>query len=207
LEVRQSSIPLACRTTRAIESHSIFFCVVCFTSGYLAFIGYFCVQAGVALCISRPLISIRDWAYLGDPDNILLAFPGLLAGLVLTVVSRIATNDVILPGLMVLIPVLFYVGIYAAGTGLDGAREGHWVGEVAPPVPVRDLFTLVDFSLVQWDLVGEILWTWVGMVFVVSFASCLDVAAISMDKGEALDTNRELATVGIGNLMSGLSFG
>lgn len=45
------------------------------------------------------------------------------------------------------------------------------------------------------------------MVFVVSFASCLDVAAIAMDKGEALDTNKELATVGIGNLMSGLGFG
>ena len=32
-----------------------------------------------------------------------------------------------------------------------------------------------------------------------SFASCLDVAAISLDMGEALDTNRELATVGICN--------
>jgi CRP-like cAMP-binding protein/anti-anti-sigma regulatory factor len=45
------------------------------------------------------------------------------------------------------------------------------------------------------------------MVFVVSFASCLDVAAISIDMGKALDTNRELATVGICNLMSGLTFG
>ena len=32
-------------------------------------------------------------------------------------------------------------------------------------------------------------------------------AAISMDMGEALDTNKELATVGLGNLMSGLTFG
>jgi MFS superfamily sulfate permease-like transporter len=37
------------------------------------------------------------------------------------------------------------------------------------------------------------------MVFVVSFSSCLDVAAISMDMGEALDTNNELMTVGISN--------
>jgi hypothetical protein len=36
-------------------------------------------------------------------------------------------------------------------------------------------------------------------VFVVSFASCLDVAAISMDMGEALDVNAELMTVGISN--------
>ena len=47
--------------------------------------------------------------------------------------------------------------------------------DVSPPVPVKDLFLLVDFSLVRWDLIGEILPTWVGMVFVVSFASCLDV--------------------------------
>lgn len=167
--------------------------------GYLAFIGYFCIQAGVALCISKPLISFTDWAYLAVPKNLLLAVPGLLAGLLLTWVSRAATNDAYLPLTMVLIPAVFYAVVYATGLGLEGARAGDWVGDVAPPVPISDLFHLVDFSLVRWDLVGDVLWTWVGMVFVVSFASCLDVAAIAMDKGEALDTNRELATVGIGN--------
>jgi len=151
------------------------------------------------LCISRPLITFLDWQYVAEGGNLLLAFPGLLAGLLLTWISRNATNDAYLPLTMVGIPALFYVIVYATGSGLEGARESHWVGDVAPPVPVQDLFTLVDFSLVRWDCVGEILWTWVGMVFVVSFASCLDVAAIAMDKGEALDTNRELATVGIGN--------
>lgn len=43
-----------------------------------------------------------------------------------------------------------------------------------------------------------------GMVFVVSFSSCLDVAAISMDMGEALDTNSELITIGISNFICGL---
>jgi MFS superfamily sulfate permease-like transporter len=66
-------------------------------------------------------------------------------------------------------------------------------------VPISDLFQLVDFKLVRWDLASKCFATWTGMVFVVSFASCLDVAAISMDMGEALDTNKELMTVGIGN--------
>lgn len=128
-----------------------------------------------------------------------MACPGLLAGLLLTYISRVATNDALLPLTMVAIPALFYAVIYATGAGLEGAREEGWVGDVAPPVPVQDLLGLVDFKLVRWDCVGEIVWAWVGMVFVVSFASCLDVAAIAMDKGEALDTNRELATVGMGN--------
>jgi MFS superfamily sulfate permease-like transporter len=108
---------------------------------------------------------------------------------------------------MVAIPAIFYVVIYSTGIGLDGAREAGWVGEVAPPVPVADLVGLVDISLVRWDLIADVFPIWVGMVFVVSFASCLDVAAISIDMGEALDTNKELRTVGIGNLASGLCLG
>ena len=175
--------------------------------GYLAFIGYFCVQAGVALCISQPLISFFDWKYLFQGFSFILALPGLLAALVLTIVSRVPKSDTLLPLCMVLIPALFYVVLVLGGWTLDDAREAGWVGQVAPPTPIQDVLALVDISLVRWDLIGEILWTWAGMVFVVSFASCLDVAAISMDMGEALDTNRELATVGICNFLSGLSLG
>jgi len=176
-------------------------------SGYLAFIGYFCVEAGVALCISRPMISLMDWKYMLDAKLFCLAVPGLLAGLILTLVSRKAKSDLTLPFVMVGIPALFYVAIYATGLGLDGARTGGWVGEVAPPVLIGDLFRLIDFELVRWDLLPKCVPTWIGMVFVVSFSSCLDIAAISMDMGEVLDANAELATVGISNIMSGLTFG
>jgi sulfate permease, SulP family len=167
--------------------------------GYLAFIGYFCFQAGVALCISTPLIELSDWLKVFHPKNMILATPGMIAGLILTYTSFKATNSAVLPAVMVAIPTAFYLVIWGTGIGLEGAREAGWVGEVAPSVPVTDLFKLVDFSLVRWDLWTEIVGTWVGMVFVVSFASCLDVAAISLDMGQALDTNRELATVGMCN--------
>jgi MFS superfamily sulfate permease-like transporter len=167
--------------------------------GYLAFIGYFCLEAGVALCISETMTEVKDWAYLIDPENLLLAAPGLGVGLILTLISRKATSDAALPLSMVAIPALFFFILFVTGIDMDQARDAGWVGAVAPPVPVGDLFSLVDFSLVRWDLIGDIFPTWIGMVFVVSFASCLDVAAISMDMGEALDTNKELTTVGIGN--------
>lgn len=132
--------------------------------GYLAFIGYFCLEAGVALCISESIMVPSDWRYLLDPQNLLLAIPGLVAGLCMTLVSRKVENDAALPLFMVLIPSIFYIIIFAAGIGMDGAREGGWVGEVAPPVPISDLFKLVDFSQVQWSLVCDILPTWIGMV-------------------------------------------
>jgi hypothetical protein len=70
-----------------------------------------------------------------------------------------------------------------------GAREGGFGLEVNPPFLSRPV-SMVTVSAIRWDLINEIMYTWVGMVFVVSFASCLDVAAISMDMGEALDTNK-----------------
>ncbi|KAG7342971.1 sulfate permease family protein [Nitzschia inconspicua] len=175
--------------------------------GYLAFIGYFCVQAGTSLCISKPMMSILDWNLLLDPKNLLLAGPGLASGLVLTLTSRLATNSGVLPCVMVIIPAVFYIVLLACGTSLEEAREAGWVGETSPSVPISDLLHLIDFRQVRWDLVSAIIPTWFGMVFVVSFASCLDVAAISIDMGQPLETNRELATVGICNFLSGLSLG
>ena len=61
------------------------------------------------------------------------------------------------------------------GISLDDARSDGWVGEEVPPVPVQDLLDLVDFKLVHWGLIRKCIGTWVGMVFVVSFASCLDI--------------------------------
>lgn len=175
--------------------------------GYLAYIGYFCCQAGVALCISTPLITLSDWSHMLDPQNLLLAAPGLGAGLILTLSSRNISNDAALPLIMVAIPAAFYLILFITGQTLEDARETGWVGQVAPPVPVSDLFGLVDFGLVKWSVWTEIFSTWCGMLFVVAFASCLDVAAIAIDMGEALDTNKELTTVGICNLMSGLTLG
>jgi hypothetical protein len=158
--------------------------------GYLAYIGYFCVQAGTSLCISKPMMSIMDWNLMFDPQNLLLAGPGLAAGLVLTLTSRLATNSGVLPCVMVVIPALFYIILWASGTSLQEAREAGWVGETSPSVPISDLLHLIDFGQVRWDLVSDIISTWFGMVFVVSFASCLDVAAISIDMGQPLETNR-----------------
>lgn len=144
----------------------------------MAFIGYFCLEAGVALCISKSMMGLKDWAYLLDPHSFILATPGLLSALLLTYISRNATNDVVLPILMVMIPVTFYAMLYLSGVSLSEARSYGWVGEESDTVEFNDLLQLVDFNQVHWHLVTKCISTWTGMVFVVSFASCLDIAAV-----------------------------
>ena len=168
--------------------------------GYLAFIGYFCLEAGVALCINKSMMAIRDWSYLFEPRLLLLATPGILGGLLIMLLARYSTNDAALPMVMVGLPLAFYLAVFfIPDIGMERAREAGWLGQKSPPIPAQDVFGLIHFARVDWSLIKQILPTWAGMVFVVSFSSCLDVAAISMDMGEALDVNNELVTVGFSN--------
>jgi len=152
---------------------------------------------------------ITDIQILSDKHAFMLALPGLMAGLLMMLVARFAQSEAALPMTMVAIPLSFYIVLYVCGFTLDDARQGQWVGDIQPTSSISSLLKLVDFNLVRWDLVfsSRCLSVWVGMVFVVSFSSCLDVAAISMDMGEPLDVNKELITVGFSNLISGLTFG
>jgi SulP family sulfate permease len=156
--------------------------------GYLAFIGYFCIVAGVGLCISKSMIDdsfVMDIQLLMDKQSFILAVPGLISGIIMTLVSRYAKNDIALPLTMIVIPGSFYFILYASGYTMEDAREYHWVGEETPPASIAALFDLFDFNQIRWDLVisRRCVTVWLGMVFVVSFSSCLDVAAISMEMG------------------------
>jgi hypothetical protein len=96
--------------------------------GYLAFIGWFCLVAGIGLAISENMTSLPDLVHLANPAALLLAAPALVAGFILTWLSRNVTNDAALPLAMVAIPGAFYLVIAVTGVGMDGAREAGWMG-------------------------------------------------------------------------------
>jgi len=64
-----------------------------------------------------------------------LCFPGLLAGLLLCVVSRKATHEAALPACMLALPLAFYLALFAGGWSLSDARAFGWVGPLAPASP------------------------------------------------------------------------
>lgn len=180
--------------------------------GYLAFIGYFCFIAGVGLSVSQSMIDgnfLSDIELLSNRKTLSLALPGLISGVILVVVCRFAKSDATLPLTMVAIPIAFYIFLYVSDISIEEARSGMWIGEKEPAADIMSLFAVLDINKVRWDLIicTRCISVWIGMVFVVSFSSCLDVAAISMDMGEALDVNAELVTVGLSNIISGCTLG
>ncbi len=116
----------------------------------------------MALCIGHTIMKPSDWIHLFNEQALLLAFPGIIAGVFLTWVARSQKDEAMLPLSMVAIPITFYSILVFRGMSISDAREGGWVGETSPPVPVTDLAGLVDFGKVRWDLAPQIISSWAG---------------------------------------------
>lgn len=174
-------------------------------AGYLAFIGFFCLAAGLGLSCSKDVSSYRDFALLNSWRDWILAAPALGTGVMLTWVSRKGRDWKALPITITAIPVLFFVGLFAFSIPLDEARDGGWVAELDPPRQFYEVFTRFDFANVRWSILPKLVVTWASMTVLVTFASALDVVAVEMDLGgKELDVDRELETVGVSNVVSGL---
>ncbi|KAF4323304.1 hypothetical protein BBO99_00003346 [Phytophthora kernoviae] len=173
--------------------------------GYLAFIGIFCLYAGLALCTGLVVNNISSMLdVFGKAHDVLLCVPGVLGGAFLLFISQRYESSFILSGAIMIMPVVFFLILVVGGISMEEARDDGWIDPAKDPATVSELINLFDFSLVHWDQVPKQFGTWIGMVFIVAFSSCLDIAAIELDMGAKLDFNHELKTVGWSNVVSGL---
>lgn len=172
--------------------------------GYLAFIGLFCMYAGLSLCTGLVINDFTSMMQIWDPHYMILCVPGVLGGIILLLVSQRCENSFALPATILLMPMLFFAVLALCGVSLDEARDYGWISPSSPPAGFVQMFDLFDFAQMHWNQVPRQLTTWLGMTFVVAFSSCLDVAAIEMDMGSQLNINHELKSVGWSNVVSGL---
>eukprot|EP00048_Salpingoeca_helianthica_P005435 m.87854 g.87854 ORF g.87854 m.87854 type:complete len:936 (+) comp13596_c0_seq1:303-3110(+) len=178
--------------------------------GYLAFIGQYCLEAGMGLMSARTVTSFTDWPSLCNREAVLLVLPGVFLGLLLVFLVQRIRHFLVLPIFLLAIPGLFYLILGCTGTSLDDARTVLGTGFVAADAGTSDFWKVwqhYDVTRVQWYALPAQIPTWFAMFFVVAFSSCLDVAAIQMELGRPLDYNHELRTVGLSNLISGATGG
>ncbi|KAH9137134.1 hypothetical protein AeRB84_005883 [Aphanomyces euteiches] len=176
--------------------------------GYFAFIGFFCLQAGMAMMSGKEVKEISDWVQLANMKSFLLCFPGVVAGVFIWIVTQHVKHFTVLPACMATILVLFYGSMVIFGCSFEDARAYGWIA----PLPnttmnFRDIYKHFRPSHFHAEFLLDQLPTWIAMYFVVAFSSSLDVAAIEMALHKPLDHNAELQTVGWSNLVSGLTGG
>eukprot|EP00051_Salpingoeca_urceolata_P016802 m.225666 g.225666 ORF g.225666 m.225666 type:complete len:984 (-) comp18784_c0_seq2:379-3330(-) len=178
--------------------------------GYLAYIGLYCLEAGLSLMSQTSVSTIKEWGQLFTHDRVLLMLPGVLLGVALFIILGRFRHYAVLPCCLMTIPVVFHIILAAGGWSLDDARASLTTGWLAPTSAETDFWLVwkhYDFSKIRWHCYPQLIPTWLAMYFVVTFSSSLDVAAIQMELGTPLNFNKELKMVGISNFCSGITGG
>jgi sulfate permease, SulP family len=175
--------------------------------GYLAFIGLFCVEAGLSLTSGMAINGINTWHLLLESDRtILLAVTAVFTGGCLCWVAR-NLDTMILPACICVVPILFYLALLVTDTSMEEARAFGWLGQQHPPGNWENVIALYDFSLVDWSVLPHQLPSLLTMTIVIVFGSTMDVAAVEMGTGVPLNPDDQLITIGVSNVLAGLSGG
>uniref|UniRef100_A0A7R9UBE4 STAS domain-containing protein n=1 Tax=Pinguiococcus pyrenoidosus TaxID=172671 RepID=A0A7R9UBE4_9STRA len=175
--------------------------------GYLAFIGLFCGESGMAMMAGVEVAGIEEWYKFADARALMLMAPGVVLGVLIYYAVRNVRSMLTLPACMIVIVSGFYFILYNSGHDLEDARQMGWIARDTGRSDPRNTWDYFKFENVRLEAVPQIIPHWIAMFLVVAFSSSLDVAAIEMELGESLDYNRELMTVGISNFLSGLTGG
>lgn len=176
--------------------------------GYLAYIGFYCLEAGLSTMSNHTIKDPADWVQLANTEALVRCLPGVGAGLATFWTISRWDHMAVLPACLFSIVVVFYAVLLVTGSTLEDARASGWVSPPPDaPQSLRDIYGYYDWSAATLRFLPAQAPTWIAMYFVVAFSSSLDVAAVEMALGSPLNHNTELETVGLSNFVSGLTGG
>jgi len=186
--------------------------------GYLAYIGFYCGQAGLAMMSGVEVTHLRAWPKLFRGSGPAKMCVGVVVAAAIVCTSSIAekrkwsraSKSLIMPCVLVATCVIFYFVLYVEGSTLAESREHGWVGAL-PALSEkggtgwRNVPILRPWALYAPRNTNEVLRavgrvaprlipSWLAMVCVVAFSSSLDVAAVEMELGSPLNYDSELQT-------------
>ena len=100
--------------------------------GYLAYIGFFCGQAGLAMMAGVEISAPSDWSKLFNRKSFLLILPGLSLGCGQYVMLRTIKSSFTLPVCMAAVLITFYISLATMGISLQEGRDYGWIAALAP---------------------------------------------------------------------------
>ena len=97
--------------------------------GYLAYIGFFCGQAGLALMASVDVTGIGQWYKFLHPRALMLLTPGVMGGCFIYYSVRSFRHMSVLPSCIVALMVIFYAILWATDSSVQDATDNGWINE------------------------------------------------------------------------------
>jgi len=140
-------------------------------------------------------------------NNLHFILPGVLGGILIYLMVTRVNHVAALPLSILFELLVFYFILWVTNTSVEEVTRDGWIRRMDQPPPWYQTWDFLRPSKVDWSVVPNLALTEVGMIFVVALSSCLDVAAIEIELNRPLNYNHELKTVGLSNIISGISGG
>jgi MFS superfamily sulfate permease-like transporter len=133
--------------------------------------------------------------------------PGLLFAIALFWLTRRFSHPLLIPGCFAVAMALFYGGLAATGTSVQAALDQGWMLGPFPSGGGCQPFGPLQWSQANWPVVLAQLPSIATLVMITALSLLLVSTGIELATEQDLDLNRELKSVGVASLLSGLGGG
>ena len=174
--------------------------------GFLSATGWLLVEAAIGL-MTGASVHLSSVPHLIEPATLVDWLPGMVFGVILFAVTRRYSHPMVFPILLVGSVALFHLVLMIAGISVADAGARGWLlgpfPEGAVEMPVDPAF----FARADWQEIFRQLPSIGTIVLLTIIGLLLNASALEIAVNRDFDLNRELRSVGIGNLLAAFGGG
>src|SRR5262245_18044962 len=174
--------------------------------GFLAGTGWLLAQGGFAVSTRIPL-TLRTLDDLATIQSIERWLPALVFAIALLIATRLANRPLVIPVGLAIGLGLFATWMLATGTTISEAQSGQWLLGPFPSGALWESWALRSIAGADWAAVLAQAGGIATAVLVSVLVLLLNVSGTELLLGHDLDSNVELRSAGIANLLGGLAGG
>lgn len=169
--------------------------------GFLAGTGWLLAKGGIRVAAGiEPTLS--SFHFLTSAFELARWIPAVLFGVALLLATRIVKRSLVIPVVLGIGLVLFFVGMLLSGSSLHDARAGQWLLGPFTSTQLWQPWTYRALSGADWSAVLDQAAGIATAVFVAVIACLFNVSGLELMLHTDLDSNRELRDAGIVNVVS-----
>ena len=174
--------------------------------GFLAGTGVLLVQGALHSIEGLDLHHLTLSA-LFQPNVLLQWVPALIFAVVMFVLPQLVEHFLVIPGILAVAVILFYVVLAVTGTSIEQAVDRSLLLQPLPPSGIYRFATIPALTQANWGVVVQQLPSLAALWLVESIALLLNASGIELAASRDLDLNHELKVAGVASIASGLGGG
>ncbi len=174
--------------------------------GFLAGTGWLLVTGSITM-MTGTASSLSNLSTLIQKEVLWLWLPGLALAIILLVLLNRFNHQLLLPGLVIGVIMLFFVGMWIAGYSISEINESGWL---LGPFPEGNLLQSLSWSAVaeiNWNLVFSQAGSMVVVLVLSAVSLLLNASGLELETRKDTDLNQELRAAGISNIIAGFFAG